>query len=86
MSSPIILDDARPISPSDGGMSSESNVEHLSSGQAAREPEDEALYWYGKQLLAFRLAINVIRQAKADPTSNELDVSHRASYTSNDSF
>jgi hypothetical protein len=75
MSSPFILDDARPITPSEGGLSNESNVEHLSSGQAICVPEEEALYWYGKQVLAFRLASDVIRQAKVDLTSNELDVS-----------
>ena len=75
MSSPFILDDARPVTPSEGGLSNESNVDHLSSGQAMRVPEEEALYWYGKQVLAFRLASDVIRQAKVDLTSNELDVS-----------
>jgi hypothetical protein len=53
MSSPFILDEARPVTPSEGGLSNESNVEHLSSGQAIRVPEEEALYWYGKQILAF---------------------------------
>lgn len=79
MSSFFILDETRPITPSEGGFSNESNVEHCASDQATRVSEDEALYWYGKQVLAFRLASNVMCQAKDDLTSDELDVSAPAS-------
>lgn len=84
MSSPFILDDARPITPSEGGFSNESNVEYRVSDQAARVPEEEALHWYGKQVFAFRLASNLIRQAKENLTSDELDVSAAAPCPNND--